>query len=136
MNDHERANAGQRFQEWKRFADDDEELIIIALREKGPANPICFHAQQIAEKYLKGFLAYHKQPPIKSHNLTQLLTLCIQIDPKLLDLEETNIQLSAFYVETRYPGDAPEFTLAEAKKAYEDALHIEQVITAMIEAKE
>src|ERR1700738_3264822 len=124
MNDRERTNARHRFQEWQRFADDDQELIKIALRENGPANPICFHAEQIAEKYLKGFLAYHKQPPIKSHNLTQLLTLCIQINPKLHSLEEAIIQLSAFYVETRYPGDAPEFTLAEAKKAYDDALQV------------
>jgi HEPN domain-containing protein len=133
MNDRERANARQRFQEWQRFADDDEALVIIALREKGPANPICFHAQQIAEKYLKGFLAYHKQPPIKSHNLTQLLRLCVQIDSQLQDLEETIIQLSAFYVETRYPGDAPEFTLEEAQRAYEDALRVKQRITAMLE---
>jgi len=134
MNDRERANARQRFQEWQRFADDDEALIIIALREKGPANPICFHAQQIAEKYLKGFLAYHKQPPIKSHNLTHLLTLGIQLDPKLQNLEETIIQLSTFYIETRYPGDAPEFTFEEARKAYEEALRVKQLITATIEA--
>jgi len=133
MDDRERANANKRFQEGQRFAGDDEELIKIALRENGPANPICFHAQQIAEKYLKGFLAYHKQPPIKSHNLAQLLKLCVQIEPMLQSLEETIIQLSAYYVETRYPGDAPEFTLKEAKRAYEDALHVKQTITATVE---
>jgi len=132
MDDRERAYARHRFQEWIRFADDDEGLIKIALREKGPANPICFHAQQIAEKYLKGFLAYHKQPSIKSHNLIQLLRLCVQIDPKPLNLEETIIQLSAFYVETRYPGDAPEFTLEGAKRAYEEALQVKQTITSTV----
>ena len=133
MNARERTNALQRFDEWKRFADDDQELIEIALKEKGPANPVCFHAQQIAEKYLKGFLAYHKQPPVKSHNLIQLLRLVAQINPKLQDLEETAIQLSAFYVETRYPGDVPEFTLEEARRAYADALRIKQVITSTVE---
>ena len=135
MDDSERANANKRFHEWQRFAYDDEALINIALRENGPANPVCFHAQQIAEKYLKGFLTYHKQPLIKSHNLTQLLRLCVQIEPKLQDLEETIIQLSAFYVETRYPGDAPEFTLKEAKRAYEDALQVKRRIIATVETR-
>lgn len=135
MDDHEHINAYRRFEEWQRFADDDEELIEIALKEKGPANPLCFHAQQIAEKYLKGFLSYHKQPLIKSHSLTQLLTLCTKIEPNLKNLEEPIIQLSAFYIETRYPGDAPEFTLEEAKRAYKDALQVKQAIQAIIERR-
>jgi HEPN domain-containing protein len=33
-----------------------------------------FHTQQCAEKALKGFLAYHEQPLLKTHDLTKLLT--------------------------------------------------------------
>jgi HEPN domain-containing protein len=118
MTEPERTHALQRFSEWQRYAKDDEELIEITLRENGPVNPICFHAQQIAEKYLKGFLAYHKQPPIKSHNLQHLVTECSSLDATFSHLNDKVALLSAYYTETRYPGDLPEFTHEEAAKAY------------------
>jgi hypothetical protein len=38
MNDRERGKAVQRFKEWQQYAD-----VEIALKEHGPANPICFY---------------------------------------------------------------------------------------------
>ena len=133
MTDSDRAHAVQRFSEWQQYADDDEKLIQVALEGQGPANPICFHAQQIAEKYLKGFLAYHRQPPIKSHNLQQLLNACKSLDPMFATLDEPVVQLSVYYIETRYPGDLPEFTLEEAKNAYATALQVKEFVLNKIQ---
>ena len=42
---------------------------------------VCFHAQQAAEKYLKAFLQEHEVDFPKTHNLIELLELCLPVDP-------------------------------------------------------
>ena len=37
------------------------EIILESGREPLPLDTVCFHCQQAVEKYLKGFLAYHKE---------------------------------------------------------------------------
>lgn len=37
-----------------------------------PIGIICYHCQQSAEKYLKGFLVLHGMSPPKTHDLNQL----------------------------------------------------------------
>ena len=41
---------------------------------------VCFHAQQTAEKYLKAFLQEHDTPTPKTHDLIDLLLLCLEIE--------------------------------------------------------
>lgn len=36
----------------------------------------CFHAQQMAEKYMKAFLQEHQLPTPRTHDLFELLSLC------------------------------------------------------------
>ncbi len=121
-----------RFQEWERVARDDEEMIKIGLKENSSPNPLCFHAQQMAEKFLKGFLAYHKQPPVKVHQLDQLLVACERIDPLFKELTDAILYLNEFYIETRYPGDYPEFTTEDAKQAYAHSLEIAEFVRSKI----
>lgn len=71
----------QKFEEWARYGDEDHQIVNIALKENGPPNQICFHAQQMAEKYLKGFLAFSNKRFEKKHQLDYLLNLCETIDP-------------------------------------------------------
>ncbi|MBI3442632.1 MAG: HEPN domain-containing protein [Candidatus Sungbacteria bacterium] len=46
--------------------------LVELMREKGTVSPnlACFHVRQAAEKYLKGFLAYHDLHIRKVHNST------------------------------------------------------------------
>lgn len=117
-----------RFQEWERVAQEDEEMVRIGLKEGCSPNPLCFHAQQMAEKLLKGFLAYHKQPPMKVHQLDQLLIACERIDSSFKKLTDAVLYLNEFYIETRYPGDYPAFTPEDAQQAYERALEIAEFV--------
>lgn len=121
-------NARRRFEEWQRHATDDERIVELALREKGPPNPICFLAQQIAEKYLKGFLAYHKRPPEKVHALDRLLEQCEDVDRSFSVLRDEAVRLSAYYTAARYPGDIPEFSPEECRQAYEAARRIKNFV--------
>ena len=45
-----------------------------------PAEIVCFHCQQAAEKYLKAFLVYNDLEPPKTHDLIELARLCSNYD--------------------------------------------------------
>ena len=55
----------------RRVFQDDEPLCDIAV----------YHAQQAAEKALKGFLAAHDRIFPKTHDLEPLVAACQEIDP-------------------------------------------------------
>lgn len=116
------------FKEWMQYADEDQQMAEFALEAKGPANQICFHSQQLAEKCLKGFLAFNDSRFEKIHQLDYLLTLCQKLDPTFGEVTESVKFLTDFYIETRYPGDVPQFTLTEARQAYEAAKIVKEFI--------
>ena len=106
--------------EWFKKAEDDRKSAKVVLKEGGYYGTTCFLAQQIAEKYLKGFLVFNKTGIKKIHDLIKLLNECKKIDGDFEELEEECIFLNDYYVETRYPLDAPiDYSKSEAKKAME-----------------
>lgn len=124
----EKEKALKRFEEWKKYALEDEQIIILALKEYGPPNQICLHSQQMAEKYLKGFLAYHKILPPKIHHIGQLIEECGKQDISFLELREDAVLLNQFYIEARYPGDIIEFSIQNAKDGFESAKRIKEFV--------
>ncbi len=61
--------------QWLRKADDDLAAAEDLLAQARPYRwIICYHAQQAAEKYLKGFLVHRDVDPPKIHDLSALLT--------------------------------------------------------------
>lgn len=122
-----------KFSEWTRYADEDLTMAELALKEKGPANQICFHCQQAAEKYLKGFLVLRGEKFEKSHQLRYLLEKCVTIDSTFQELQEEVILLTQFYIETRYPGDIPYFSRTDAQAAHLAAERIKSFVLAMVQ---
>lgn len=87
---------------WLRKADNDLlniENNLAAARV--PWDTVCFHAQQAAEKLLKGFLIFHRHEPQRTHNLVTLLADCVQIDAGLASLEEDCGRLTDYAVAAR-----------------------------------
>lgn len=75
----------------------------------------CFHAQQVAEKYLKAALVAQGQIFPRTHNLSFLYGLCVQHGLSLIvRLSDLHV-VSAYAVDVRYPGTTP--TAAEARQA-------------------
>ena len=68
----------------------------------------------------------------KIHDLDELLKECLKIEADLKILEEAASYLTQFYLEARYPADAPEFSLSHAKQARQFALQIRDVILEKI----
>ena len=84
----------------------------------------CFHAQQMAEKYLKGFLQEHGVPFPKTHNLMVLLNLCLSVDPTIDLQRPILLLLDRYSVRFRYPGDWADKD--EARQAYRAARDFRQ----------
>lgn len=84
---------GEVVKAWFKKAEND---IINAENTIKMANPpcdtICFHAQQCAEKYLKGFLTFHKIDFPKTHSLEYLVELCKQTIPEM-EAEIENVEI-------------------------------------------
>ena len=68
-----------------------------------PWDTVCFHAQQVAEKYLKALLVRQRTPFPRTHDLEALLTLCLRERPALAFLREDCIRLTTYAVGVRYP---------------------------------
>lgn len=116
--------------DWLKRAEEDVQAAEILLQEKGLPNTVCFHSHQAVEKYLKAFLAFQEKHIRKIHDLEVLLNLCVEIDASFNDLRKDTFYLSKFYIETRYPGDYPTFSIKEARGAVEAAVKIKDFVLA------
>lgn len=116
--------------EWFRKGDNDlKNARIVIEAEEPPTDTVCFHSQQTAEKYLKGFLSYHNIEFKKEHDLSYLLDLCCQIDPSFNFLYDMAEKLTVYGVESRYPTDIfYEYPVEEAREAIEIAEHIKEFV--------
>lgn len=61
------------------------------------------HTQQCAEKSLKAFLVYRKEPIQKTHDLIKLLTMCSALDKEFDSLNIEAASLNPLSTEFRYP---------------------------------
>jgi HEPN domain-containing protein len=68
---------------WFAKAESDLIAVRLLLGAPGPYDTACFHTQQAAEKYLKGFLSYHNRAFPFTHDLQRLAKLCSAVNPAL-----------------------------------------------------
>ncbi len=116
-------------QEWFLRAGDDELSAKSILKNKDSSpNTVCFLSQQIAEKFLKGFLVFKGVRFSKIHQLDRLVALCGEIDNQFENIKKEAEYLSEFYISTRYPGDYPQFTFKDAESAFEKAMGIKNLV--------
>src|SRR4051812_46298695 len=89
---------------WVRKAEEDRRALL-QLRAARPMvhSVICFHCQQMAEKYLKALGVEHRLAMPRTHDCDALVHLLLQIDPALTRLRRAALGLSDFAVDSRYP---------------------------------
>jgi len=109
----------QKTKEW--FAKGDSDLRnaeIVIMAEDPSVDTICFHCQQAAEKYLKGFLVQHSISFPKTHDLDYLLALCLEMDEGFKEIKGAVRALTEYAVESRYPADILiTYSILEAREA-------------------
>lgn len=115
------------YAEWLKKAEEDEQSIKAILKENGAPSTACFLSQQMAEKYLKALLLFHNKNFPKIHDLLELETLLLDKYPQIQIIHKQLEILNRYYIETRYPGDYPDFTFTEAQKAFEAAAQVKKI---------
>jgi len=106
--------------EWVEKAEADWGTTQREFRVRRSANldAVCFHAQQVAEKYLKGTLCAQGREVPRTHDLEHLLDLCLPFYPLWEALRPEMQLLTQFSVGFRYPGEAADRSTArEARDA-------------------
>lgn len=112
---------------WLRKGESDLIAGKHIAESEGPYDTACFHAQQAAEKFLKGFLAFHGQPIPRTHDLEELVELCIAILP-MPDLTALHLEeLSDFAVEIRY-----DFEVWPSQQTARDSLKIAEQVQTIV----
>ncbi|MFA5326915.1 MAG: HEPN domain-containing protein [Prolixibacteraceae bacterium] len=106
-----------------------EDLIVIdklTQFEVVAASAVCFHCQQVVEKYLKAFLIAHGVEIRKTHNIEFLLAECEEFDSDfgLIDPKDLN----DFGVDIRYPGDIYSPTIEETLAHKQIALDVKALV--------
>lgn len=89
---------------------------------------ICFFMPAGAEKYLKGFLVFHKIKFPKIHDLTELVKLCAKIDKNFSKILDDASTLGQYYLIARYPIEYKEAGKKEAKEALMMAEKIKEMV--------
>lgn len=124
MDDHKKTLA----KEWFDAAISDYHYAEVGLREDQIYPQIGFLSQQIAEKFIKGFLILRGVEPPRIHELPKLLNECVKIKADLEDLRDACELLTGFYVESRYPPDMPQYSKEEIIEAFRNAQVIKEKI--------
>lgn len=102
--------------EWVIKAEEDfaTATVLARPRKKPLWAPVCFHAQQCVEKYLKARLNEASVQFLKTHDLESLLNQALAIEPLWAGFRAALKRLSDAAVVPRYPGGV--FTKAEAQR--------------------
>jgi len=89
----------------------------------------CYHYQQAVEKLLKAFLVSKNKEFEKTHNISKLIDLTIEIDKGFSELIEKGIhKLSIYATELRYPDVFYTPTNKETKEAIEKAEFVKDFV--------
>ncbi len=87
--------------------------LVLEHGEEHIADAVCFHCQQCAEKYLKGFLHEQEIEFRREHDLIPLLELCAAVDGAFGGLHKTLESLEGYAVAIRYPEAVATRSMAE-----------------------
>jgi HEPN domain-containing protein len=90
--------------EWFQFGKTDLEAAkFLTKMHPLPIEVICYHCQQSAEKYLKGYIAFNGSSIAKTHDLVILNKTCKNYSDNFRDIDDECIELVAYGVQVRYP---------------------------------
>ena len=115
---------------WFTKAEADLQTAELLLNAANPLlDIVCYHAQQCAEKYLKGYLVARSIPFKFVHELAYLTRLCVEQEPEFSEIIDIASELQDYATGVRYPDDElDEPTLQEAQKAVACAKEIRDFI--------
>ena len=93
-----------------------------------------YHCQQAGEKAVKGFLAFHDQPPIRTHDIELLLSAAQPFEAGFAAWIEAGERLTRYATQYRYPADMMEPDQAEFDQAMVDAEGLYRFVLSVLPA--
>jgi HEPN domain-containing protein len=96
------------------------------VKRGGNHDAVCFHSQQLVEKYFKGRLQEAGIAFPKTHDLVRLLGMLLEFEPSWRRWTRTLASLNKYAVLTRYPGVSPR--RAEARRALRHSSEIRKLV--------
>jgi HEPN domain-containing protein len=110
---------------WVRKAEEDRR-VLLQLRAARPMvhSAVCFHSQQMAEKYLKALGIEHQLTMPRTHDCEALVLLLLRIDPQLARFRLAALGLSQFAVDPRYPFERVKPDASRSRTAWNAAERI------------
>ena len=118
--------------QWIAKAGDD--LIVIdklTQFEIVATSAVCFHCQQVIEKYLKAFLIAQGVEIRRTHNIEFLLAECEEFDSEFSSIDPKD--LNDFGVDIRYPCDIYSPTDKETLAHKQIALEVKELVERKLE---
>lgn len=119
--------------EWVKKAENDlkNAAYTLEMDDECPTDTVCFHAQQVVEKYLKALLVFKGIPFPKSHNIEDIIALLPPSSrPRLSEKDQD--KLTEYATVTRYPGDYEPISLDEAKQAVRIARRVRRQLRKLL----
>ena len=121
--------------EWLFIGDKDlESAIFLKNMHPVPLEIICFHCQQCAEKYLKGYLAFKEEKIQKTHDLFELNKMCKKHCADFCKFEKELDRLTDYGSDIRYPMQG-DISMPNMELAIKDATKIKEFVLKKIETK-
>ena len=118
---------------WLRKAQSDRVALEASL-SAGALDVACFHAQQVAEKYLKAFLTQAGITFPFTHNLAKLVELCAGADGSFGSLLPVVEPLTPYAAELRYDQEFwPSLEVATAARS--SAAAVQEFVLARLPAE-
>lgn len=122
MNNKEIAN------EWFEYAKRDlKSAKFLTNMHPIPIEIVCYHCEQSAEKYLKGYIVLNGSKVAKTHDLVIINKTCKNYNKDFSSIDDQCIELVVYGVQARYPYEL-EVNQQDMKYAIECAEKIEKFI--------
>ena len=92
------------YEAWLHKANNDLKSSLKLLEGDDPImDTAIYHTQQCAEKALKGYLAFKREPLKKTHDIELLVEICSAIDIEFEKLYDYSENLTPYATAFRYP---------------------------------
>lgn len=121
--------------QWIAKAESDWSAVEILLAsDRRPPEAVCFHCQQFVEKLLKALLTLQGVEAPRTHDLRRLIQVAEAFAPELSRFLEKCDDLTVHGVQSRYPDDWLEITVAEMQDAVKLAHELGEALKATLDA--
>ena len=114
---------------WIFYAEEDFSNAehTLTMTENCPFSTVCFHAQQVAEKYIKAVLTFHAIPFARTHDIENLVHQLPKEIQLPLSIEEQRL-LTDYATVSRYPGEWEPVDRSDAESAFTCAQKVRKII--------